>query len=47
MHAPSAVETLSKQGFDPIGNTPDKFAAYLKSEIKRWSDVAHAAGVKT
>ncbi len=47
MHAPTAVATLSKQGFDPIGNSPDKFAAYLKSEIKRWSDVARAAGVKT
>jgi tripartite-type tricarboxylate transporter receptor subunit TctC len=47
MHAPAAVETLSKQGFDPIGNGPDKFAPYLASEIKRWSDVARAAGVKT
>jgi tripartite-type tricarboxylate transporter receptor subunit TctC len=47
MHAPAAVETLSKQGFDPIGNGPDEFAPYLKSEIKRWSDVARAAGVKT
>jgi tripartite-type tricarboxylate transporter receptor subunit TctC len=47
MHAPSAVDTLSKQGFDPIGNTPDQFTAYLKSEIRRWADVARAAGVKT
>jgi tripartite-type tricarboxylate transporter receptor subunit TctC len=47
MHAPSAVDTLSKQGFDPIGNTPDQFDAYLKSEIKRWADVARAAGVKS
>jgi tripartite-type tricarboxylate transporter receptor subunit TctC len=47
MHAPTAVETLSKQGFDPIGNRPDEFARYLKSEIKRWSDVARAAGVKS
>jgi tripartite-type tricarboxylate transporter receptor subunit TctC len=47
MRAPAAVDTLSKQGFDPIGNSPDKFGAYLKSEIKRWADVARAAGVKT
>jgi tripartite-type tricarboxylate transporter receptor subunit TctC len=47
MQAPSAVDALSKQGFDTIGNTPDKFTAYLKSEVKRWSEVAKAAGVKT
>jgi tripartite-type tricarboxylate transporter receptor subunit TctC len=47
MHMPTAVDTLTKQGFDPIGNSPDQFSAYLKSEIKRWSDVARAAGVKT
>jgi tripartite-type tricarboxylate transporter receptor subunit TctC len=47
MQAPAAVASMSKQGFDPIGNTPDKFGAYLTGEIKRWADVAKAAGVKT
>jgi tripartite-type tricarboxylate transporter receptor subunit TctC len=47
MHAPAAVETMRKQGFDPIGGDPDAFARYLKSEISRWSDVAKTAGVKT
>ncbi len=46
MHAPAAIDTLSKQGVDPIGSSPEKFAAYLKSEINRWSDVARAAGVQ-
>jgi tripartite-type tricarboxylate transporter receptor subunit TctC len=47
MHAPAAVEILKKQGFEPIGGTPDAFARYMRSEIDRWSDVARAAGVKT
>jgi tripartite-type tricarboxylate transporter receptor subunit TctC len=47
MHAPEAVETLQKQGFDPHGGRPDAFAGYLRSEISRWSDVARAAGVKS
>src|SRR5262249_48282739 len=46
-HAPGAVETLKKQGFDPLGTGPDAFARYMQSEISRWSDVARAAGVKS
>jgi tripartite-type tricarboxylate transporter receptor subunit TctC len=40
MRAPQAVETLKKQGFDPIGEGPDRFGPYLRSEITRWSEVA-------
>jgi tripartite-type tricarboxylate transporter receptor subunit TctC len=47
MHAPEAIETLKKQGFDPLGGGPDAFERYLRSEINRWSEVAHAAGVKS
>jgi tripartite-type tricarboxylate transporter receptor subunit TctC len=47
MHAPEAVETLKKQGFEPLGGGPDAFARYLQSEIIRWSDVARTAGVKS
>jgi tripartite-type tricarboxylate transporter receptor subunit TctC len=47
MHAPEAVEAMKKQGFDPIGNDPDAFGRYLKSEISRWGNVATAAGVKS
>jgi len=39
MRAPQAVETLKKQGFDPIGDGPDRFGPYLRSEIARWSQV--------
>jgi tripartite-type tricarboxylate transporter receptor subunit TctC len=47
LHAPVAVETLKKQGFDPLGTSPDVFGRYLQKEISRWSDVAKAAGVKS
>jgi tripartite-type tricarboxylate transporter receptor subunit TctC len=40
MRAPQTVETLKKQGFDPIGEGPDRFGPYLRSEITRWSEVA-------
>jgi tripartite-type tricarboxylate transporter receptor subunit TctC len=47
MHAPEAIETLKKQGFDPLGTGPDAFGKYLLGEIGRWSDVARTAGVKS
>ena len=40
MRAPQTVETLKKQGFDPIGGGPDRFGPYLRSEITRWSEVS-------
>ncbi len=46
MHAPQAVATLKRLGFDPIGEGPDRFGPYLRSEIARWSDVARRARVK-
>jgi tripartite-type tricarboxylate transporter receptor subunit TctC len=37
-------ETMKKQGFDPIGGTPDAFGRYLRGEISRRADVARSAG---
>jgi tripartite-type tricarboxylate transporter receptor subunit TctC len=47
MHAPDAIETLKKQGFDPLGGGPDAFGHYMRGEITRWSKVARVAGVKS
>jgi tripartite-type tricarboxylate transporter receptor subunit TctC len=47
MHRPDAVETLQKQGFDPLGQGPDAFRRCLLSEITRWSEVARHAGVRS
>lgn len=45
MHAPDAVDALHKQGFVPEDMGPDAYAAYIKSEIARWSTVAQASGL--
>jgi tripartite-type tricarboxylate transporter receptor subunit TctC len=47
MHAPDAVETLRKQGYEPLDGGPDEFAAFIRREIARWTDVAHAAGMRS
>jgi len=47
MHRSDAVETLQKQGFEPLGQGPDAFKRYLLSEIARWSEVARRTGVRS
>jgi tripartite-type tricarboxylate transporter receptor subunit TctC len=47
MHAPDVIGTLRKQGYEPLDAGPDEFAAFIRSEIARWSAVASAAGLKS
>jgi len=47
MHRPDAVETLKKQGFDPLGQGSDAFKRYLLGDITRWPEVARHAGVRS
>jgi tripartite-type tricarboxylate transporter receptor subunit TctC len=46
IHLPETVSSLHKQGYEPLDSNPDEFAAVIKSEIARWSEVARAAGLK-
>ena len=39
-------ERLGAQGFEPVGNTPEEFAAYIKAEIAKWAKVIRTAGIK-
>jgi tripartite-type tricarboxylate transporter receptor subunit TctC len=47
MQTPAAIEALRPQGDDPLDAGPDEFAAFMRSEITRWTQVAHAAGMKS
>ncbi|MGZ5162094.1 MAG: Bug family tripartite tricarboxylate transporter substrate binding protein [Burkholderiales bacterium] len=46
LQAPDTRERLLKQGMEPVGNTPEEFDAYIKSEIAKWSKVVKLAGIK-
>jgi tripartite-type tricarboxylate transporter receptor subunit TctC len=46
MRSPDVKEKLASQGATLIGNSPEEFAAYLKSEIDKWGGVVKAAGIK-
>jgi tripartite-type tricarboxylate transporter receptor subunit TctC len=43
---PDMKERLAALGFDPIGSTPDQFAARIKSELATWTKVIRDAGIK-
>jgi tripartite-type tricarboxylate transporter receptor subunit TctC len=47
MHSPEAIETLRKQGYEPLDAGPEEFATFMRSEIARWNEVARAAGLGT
>jgi tripartite-type tricarboxylate transporter receptor subunit TctC len=40
------IATWRPQGIDPLTGGPDAFSRHIGSEIKRWGDVARAAGLK-
>jgi tripartite-type tricarboxylate transporter receptor subunit TctC len=43
---PEFVRQISSIGIDPLGSTPDEFAAFLRKEIPRWKEIVQEAGVK-
>ena len=38
-------ETLSREGYEPIGDTPEQFAALIKSELVRYAKLVKQAGI--
>jgi len=43
---PDVRTNLTAQGFEPVGSTPSEFAAYIDSEIAKWTRVIKSAGIK-
>jgi tripartite-type tricarboxylate transporter receptor subunit TctC len=42
---PAIRKELVERGADPVGNTPEQHAAFIKSEIDKWQRVAKQAGI--
>ena len=43
---PALYQRLVDLGFDPIGGTPEQFAANIRSETDKWARVIKATGLK-
>ncbi len=37
---------MASDGSDPVGNTPAEFAAHVKAESARWSEVIRKSNIK-
>jgi tripartite-type tricarboxylate transporter receptor subunit TctC len=43
---PAVKERFASLGVQPVGNTPEQFAAVIREDLARWSKVIKAAGIK-
>ena len=43
---PSVAERLAGEGAEPVGDTPEQFGAFIRSEIELWGKVIRATGAK-
>jgi tripartite-type tricarboxylate transporter receptor subunit TctC len=46
LKSPEMSDRLSKEGADPVGNTPAEFARHIQTEIEKWRKVIRAAGIQ-
>jgi len=46
LHEPGVKSLLANRGFEPGGNTPAEFAAFVRAELKKWSKLIREAGIK-
>ena len=46
LNLPEVRERLLSQATEPVGDTPDAFAAFMKSEYVKWAKVVKAANIK-
>jgi len=43
---PDFLERLDRDGIEPVGNTPEEFAAQIKTDLAHWAKIVKAAGAK-
>ncbi len=46
LNSPEMRERLAREGAEPVGNRPDEFAAFIKSELAMWSKAVKQAGAQ-
>jgi tripartite-type tricarboxylate transporter receptor subunit TctC len=46
LQSPEVRERLTGDGAEPVGSTPEQFAAFIRAEMAKWGKVIKAAGLK-
>ena len=46
INTPEFRDNMIKQGADPVGNSPEEFATYIKSEIIKWEKIVKEIGAQ-
>lgn len=46
LNTPEVSKTMSTQGADPLGSTPEEFAAAIAADIPKWKKIVKEAGIK-
>ncbi|HEY6821613.1 MAG TPA: tripartite tricarboxylate transporter substrate binding protein [Burkholderiales bacterium] len=46
LRIPEVRDGLTSQGADIVGNSPDEFAAWIRTEVKKWGEVVQRSGAK-
>lgn len=46
INSPAVREKYAAMGAEPVGNTPEQFANFIKSEIAKWTRVVKESGAK-
>ena len=44
---PDVIQKMATDGSEPVGNTPEQFAAHIKSEVEKWRDLIRKTGIRT
>lgn len=43
---PAVAEDLSSRGFEPVGSTPEAFAAFIRDDLAKWANVVKQANIR-
>jgi tripartite-type tricarboxylate transporter receptor subunit TctC len=46
LQLPDIRERFAKDGIEPVGSTPEQFAAHIRSEREKWGKVVKSAGIQ-
>ena len=47
LRLPDVAERIAADGSEPVGNSPEEFAAHIKSEVEKWRDLIQRTGIRT